>query len=76
MKLISEQIEEVNFISESIDGKKNYFIETFKVNRDGTKQEKVSTFDPNDETCKKGSKNTPDKKAVKLTGFGFANENL
>jgi hypothetical protein len=27
MKLISEQIEEVNFISESIDGKKNYFIE-------------------------------------------------
>jgi hypothetical protein len=27
MKLISEQIEEVNFISEEVEGKKNYFIE-------------------------------------------------
>jgi superfamily II DNA or RNA helicase len=56
--------------------KKNYFIETFKVNMDGTKQEKMSTFDPNDDTGRKRSKNTPDKKAPKLTGFGFANENL
>ena len=55
--------------------KKNYFIETFKVNTEGTEQKKVSSYDPDKEGDKdKKEKNKTPTKGEKLIGFGFSFE--
>ena len=42
---------------------KNYYIETFKVDKNGENQVKLSTYDPNDKKPKKDKKKKEDKPA-------------